>query len=128
MQKNNSIPPLTDAIIVAVSRLVDDAQSTTREPSHSDIDFEINRNDLSFGDPKTKGQIVGKAKRVRATLSWALENNPKNGAKFVTNLISHIKACGGFRESSPNFIGKEAIQNAADSFKVDGFILSAQGE
>jgi hypothetical protein len=61
-------PPLNDTIIVAVSRLVDDAQAETREPSHSDIEYEIKRANLLLGDPKAQGQLVGKAKRVRATL------------------------------------------------------------
>lgn len=123
-----NLPPLTDTIIVAVSRLVGDAQSEAREPSHSDIAYEIKRADLSLGDPKTQGQVVGKAKRVRATLSWALENHPQKGALLVTNLISHIKACGGFRETSSNFVGKEAIQNAICAFKTEGYELTAEGE
>ena len=68
--------PVNDAIIVAVARLVDDAQSGTREPSHSDLEFQINRAGLSDGDPKVQGQVVGKAKRVRATLSWASTMRP----------------------------------------------------
>ncbi len=128
MSTKNSIPPLTDTIIVAISRLVDDAQVETREPSHSDIEYEIKRTDLLLGDPKTHGQVVGKAKRVRATLSWALENNPEKGAGLVVNLISHIKACGGFREASSNFVGKEAIQNAASAFKTIGFEFTSDGE
>lgn len=128
MSPRNSLPPLTDIIIVAVSRLVDDAQVETREPSHSDIEYEIKRTNLLFGDPKAQGQLVGKAKRVRATLSWALENSPERGAKLVVNLISHIKACGGFREDSSNFVGKEAIQNAASAFKTVGFEFTFDGE
>jgi len=54
---------LNDAIIVSVATLVDDAQSGTREPSHSDIEFQIVRAGLSQGDPKNHGQTVGKAKR-----------------------------------------------------------------
>lgn len=64
--------PLSDAIIVAVAGLVDDAQSQRREPSHSAIEFEINRAGLAAGDPKSQGLILGKAKRVRAVLSWGL--------------------------------------------------------
>ncbi len=123
-----SIPPLTDTLIVAVSRLVDDAQVETREPSHSDIEYEIKKSNLLPGDPKAQGQLVGKAKRVRATLSWALENNPEKGAKLVVNLISHIKACGGFREASSNFVGKDAIYNAASAFRSVGFELTLDGE
>jgi hypothetical protein len=44
--------PLNDAIIVALARLVDDSQTETREPSHSDIEFQINRAGLAAGDPK----------------------------------------------------------------------------
>ncbi|MBN8656609.1 MAG: abortive infection family protein [Anaerolineae bacterium] len=128
MSTKNSTPPLTDTIIVAISRLVDDAQVETREPSHSDIEFEIKRTNLQNGDPKAQGQLVGKAKRVRSTLSWALENAPDNGARFVVNLISHVKACGGFRDGSSNFVGKEAIQNAISAFKTVGFELTFDGD
>lgn len=120
--------PLADAIIVAVARLVDDAQSDTREPSHSDIEFQINRAGLSAGDPKAQGQLVGKAKRVRGTLSWALENDPQAGGILVTNLIALIKGCGGFRNTSPNFVGSDAIKDAADAFKAEGYDLSSDGE
>jgi hypothetical protein len=68
--------PVTDTIIVAVAQLVDDAQSGRRDPSHSDIELEIKRARLTLGDPKHQGQTVGKAKRIRSTLSWALEHNP----------------------------------------------------
>jgi hypothetical protein len=61
----NKTAPLSDAIIIAVARIVDDAQSETREPSHSDIEFQISQVQLQQGDPKTQGQLVGKAKRVR---------------------------------------------------------------
>lgn len=128
MSSQKLAPPLTDTIIVAVSRLVDDAQVETREPSHSSIEFEINRAGLSQGDPKPQGQLVGKAKRVRSTLSWALENAPNKGSALVVSLISHIRACGGFRETSSNFVGKEAIENAIDAFKTVGLELTNDGE
>ncbi len=38
--------PVTDTIIYSLSRLVDDAQKDWRGPSHSDIEFQINRFDL----------------------------------------------------------------------------------
>ena len=121
-------PPLTDAIIISVSRLVDDAQVETREPSHSDLEFEINRIGLASADPKGKGQPLGKAKRVRATLSWAMENAPEKGAAFVGALIAHLRGCGGFRQTSPNFVGEEAIRNVADAMRLEGFDLSSDGQ
>ena len=59
--------PLSDSIIYSVARLVDDALSGRREPSHSRLDFLINRANLNAGDPKAQGQNVGKAKRTTAT-------------------------------------------------------------
>ena len=112
---------------MAVSRLVDDAQADTREPSHSDLEFEIKRAGLAAADPKAQGQLVGKAKRVRATLSSALENDPEKGGVLVANLISHLRGCGGFRETSPNYVGAEAVANACAAFKSEGLELTADG-
>ena len=109
--------PLSDAIIVSLARLVDDAQSETREPSHSDIEFQISRAGLTAGDPKAQGQPVGKAKRVRGTLNWALENAPSAGEVLVMNLVSLIKGCGGFRETSPNYVGLDVLKDAAGAFE-----------
>lgn len=120
--------PLTDPIAIAVAQLVDDAQSERREPSHSDIDYEINRCGLTLGDPKAQGQQVGKAKRVRATLSWAMEHDLETGEVLVANLILHIRGLGGFRPSSQNYVGSEVITNAADAFRTEGYELTDEGE
>ena len=120
--------PVNDAIIVAVARLVDDAQSGTREPSHSDLEFQINRAGLNDGDPKGQGQVVGKAKRVRATLSWGIDNAPDKAEAFVAALIGLIRGKGGFRAGSSNFVGEEAILDAREAFRLEGFVLSDDGE
>lgn len=119
--------PLNDTIAYALARLVDDAQSERRDPSHSDIEFQIDKASLSNGDPNKEGLPVGKAKRVRATLSWALEYAPESGEKFVVGLLSHIRACGGFRNTSSNYVGKEAIENLAKVLKDEGILLSEDG-
>ena len=121
--------PITDLIVAAVSKMVDDSQAETyREPSHSDLEFYIGRCGLSEADPKAHGQTVGKAKRVRAVLSWALDNNPTAGGKLIEALISKIRASGGFRESSENFIGREVILRAIDAFDTEGYALSKDGD
>ena len=121
--------PISDEIIFAVSKLVDDSQTTTREPSHSELEFQINRLHLTGGDPRqSQGATVGKAKRVRATLSWAFEQSPNNAELFIAALISLVKARGGFRETSPNFVGHEAIADAMDAFKSEGFHLTMEGD
>jgi hypothetical protein len=120
--------PVTDAIIVAVARLVDDAQTETREPSHSDIEFQVSRANLTPGDPKAQGQVVGKAKRVRAILSWALEHAPDRAEVFVAAFVAMLRGKGAFREGSRNFVGQEPLLDAIEAFRSEGFVLSAEGE
>jgi Abortive infection C-terminus len=119
--------PVTDAIIVAVSQLVDDAQCARRDPSHSDLEFHIRRANLTEGDPICHGQTVGKAKRIRATLNWALENDNEAGGNLVSSLISLVRGHGGFRETSPNYVGSEAIANLAAAVCDEGFELTSDG-
>jgi len=120
--------PVSDVIIVAVARLVDDAMTATREPSHSEIDFQVSRADLNSADPKHQGQVVGKAKRVRAVLFWAQDNAPDKAEGFVAAMIAVIRGKGGFRSGSPNFVGEDAIADARDAFRSEGFVLSDEGE
>lgn len=120
--------PLTDSVIVAIARLVGDAQTETREPSHSDIEFQIGRARLAQGDPKAQGQLVGKAKRVRGTLNWALENNPQAGEVLIENLIALVRGCGGFRPASPNYVGEHVIADAVAAFGAEGYELTLDGE
>lgn len=120
--------PLTDAIVVALAQLVDDAQSGRRDPSHYDLDCEFKRADLIAGDPKHQGQTVGKAKRIRSTLSWALEKNPDGGRQFVHSFIASLRGHGAFREGSPNYVGRHAIESAIAAFASEGYELSAAGE
>jgi len=65
------------------------AQCDRRDPSHSEIEFQIKRAGLTAGDPVLQGMVVGKAKRVRAVLSWA-RNATNNAEVFVagSSLIS----------------------------------------
>ena len=120
--------PLNDAIIVAVAQLVDDAQTDRRDPSHADLEFQIKRVGLTDGDPKSQGQNVGKTKRMRSTLSWALEHDPQAGSKLVSNLLGLIRGYGGFRDSSPNYVGKHSIDTAIGVFGSEGYELSLDGE
>ena len=119
--------PLTDSVIIVVAKLFDDARAT-REPSHSEIEFQIKRANLELGDPTKSGPPVGKAKRIRNTLSWGLENSPSDASKLTQNLIALLRGCGGFRASSQNFVGAEPIANAIAAFRSEGFDLTSDGE
>jgi hypothetical protein len=120
--------PLTDAIVVALSKLVDDAQAESwREPSHSEIQTQIDRAGLAGCDPNQCGQTLGKAKRLRAVLNWAIENDLEAGGRLVYGLIGHIRGCGGFRPDSPNYVSADAIRSAVDAFATEGMVLGLDG-
>jgi hypothetical protein len=121
--------PINDTIVAAVAQLIDDSKSNGqyRDPTHSDIDFYVNQAGLAAFDPKGQGQTVGKAKRLRAILHEALEKNLSGGPTLIASILSKVKACGGFRDSSPNFVGAEAIANAQAAFDAEGYVLSADG-
>lgn len=120
--------PLNDVIVQVIADLVDDAKQTTREPSHSDIEFHFKTAGLLQADPKAQGQTVGKAKRVRAVLSWALDNATNKGEELCAALVALVKAKGGFRSGSSNYVGDEAIANAVEAFRSEGFVLGADGD
>ena len=86
--------PINDTVIYALARLVDDAQSERRDPSHSDIEFQITRADLEEADPNKAGPPVGKAKRVRSVLSWAFDREPQKAELFASCIISAVVAAG----------------------------------
>jgi hypothetical protein len=122
--------PINDAVIAAMAQLIDDSKSKSgeyREPTHSDIDFYVSRVGLSACDPKQQGQVVGKAKRVRAILHSALVENQSAGATLIESLLSKVRACGGFRTASPNYVGAEAVLNAQAAFDAEGFLLADDG-
>lgn len=123
------ILPLTDTIIAAVAQLIDDAKSNGqyREPTHSDLDFYIVKVGLGAHDPKSQGQVVGKAKRLRAVLHAALVDDEEAGSNLVALVLAKVRACGGFRAASQNYVGTEAIANAQNAFEAEGYMLSADG-
>ena len=75
---------------------------------------------LTPGDPHSQGQTVGKAKRVRSVLTWAMEHSYENGCGFVDQLVSLVRTCGGFRGESPNYVGEEAIKSLRDAMHRRG--------
>ncbi|KVP70523.1 hypothetical protein WJ99_11220 [Burkholderia ubonensis] len=124
--------PLNDGIIAVVCQLIDDAKARQaggdyREPTHSDIEFLVNKAGLAAFDPKQQGQQGGKAKRVRAILHEAMLDNETIGAQLVHALLAKVRACGGFRKGSDNYVGDEAIANARASFEAEGFWLADDG-
>lgn len=116
---------LSDGVIDAVARLFGDGGR--RVPSHSDLQFHIQRAGLAYFDPYPH-QSVGKAKRVRHVLSASLEADPVAGARLVGALLDVLRAAGGFRTESENYVGNEAIANLRDVLKSQGLTLTERGE
>lgn len=121
--------PVTDTIAHALMQLVDDSNNngTYREPSHADIEFHVKQAGLGQHDPKQQGQLIGKAKRVRAVLYAAMDSDQAAASRFAAGLLAKVRACGGFRDASPNFVGREAIENAKAAFDAEGFVLGEDG-
>jgi abortive infection Abi-like protein len=130
-QAKQASAPLTDTVIAALARLVDDSQSPTgsRQPSHSEIEDQFRRADLMQADPVNQtGRPIGKAKRTRGVLHWAIENDIEKGERFVYLLVALVRGVGGFREGSSNFVGADAIQDLREAFSSEGFNLAETGE
>lgn len=124
--------PLNDAIVAVVCQLIDDSTAKRaggdfREPTHSDIEFLVNKFGLAALDPKQQGQQVGKAKRVRAILHETMVGDEEAGARLVHAILAKVRACGGFRKGSDNHVGDEAIANAKATFDSEGFWLADDG-
>lgn len=100
-----ALPPINDAILIALAQMVDDAQTGRRDPSHDQIGFCIEKAGLKVSDPIAQGQPVGKTKRLRAVFSQALNDDFRAAQRLTDILISQIRGLGGFRQTSPNFGG-----------------------
>ena len=71
---------------------------------------------------------MGKAKRVRGVLQWAIEHDVEKGERLVHLIVALVRGVGGFREGSPNFVGAESIQDLREAFESEGYQLSETGE
>lgn len=115
-------------MVHAVSRLVDDWQSP-REPTHSDLGATLARAGLSDADPHTDptAQKMGKQKRVRQALQWALDHDEVVGARGVEALISLVRGSGGFLPTSTNYCGDDAIRTCVTAFEAETVELTIDG-
>jgi hypothetical protein len=124
-----SLPPLDDAVAIAVAQLFADdpvnrrdLEAKPRDPSHRTLTECFDRVGLLAADIK-----AGKEKRVRAVLDWAIDNDPEPGRRLVGLLVATLKGSGGFRHDSPNFSGDEAVRNARVVFQAEGWLLASDG-
>lgn len=121
--------PISDTVVNAVAMMLDDA-GATRAPSHWDLEQRFRQAGLLTADPHNDPAHpkVGKRKRVHAVLSWALDHAEPKGENLVGLLLGLIRSVGGFRQASDNYVGEEAIRNAQEVFRSEGFTLGDDGE
>lgn len=118
---------LNETVVQSVARLVDDA-GATREPSHSDLENLFRRVGLGDGDPHLDPTIrVGKQKRVRSVLQWAMDNDEAAGVSAVASLIAVVRGFGGFRTESPNYCGTDCIATCVEAFQGEAVELTSDG-
>jgi hypothetical protein len=116
-----------ETIVQAVARLVDDA-GATREPSHSDLEDLFRRVGLAAADPHQDPAIrVGKQKRVRHVLRWAMDNNQAAGTEAIAALVGMIRGFGGFRTDSPNYCGTDPVATCVGAFANEPVELTPDG-
>ena len=118
---------LSETVVQAVARLVDDA-GATREPSHFDIEGLFRRSGLLDADPnQDPAGRVGKKKRVEQVLRWAMDHNEHAGVQVVVGLIAVVRGCGGFRPGSPNYCGADPIASCVEAFTDEPVELTVDG-
>lgn len=114
---------ITDEILSCVARFFDGG----RGPSHDELTRQFRRFGLEAGDPQRPGDTIGKMKRVREVLLYAMDNDLDSGDKLVISLVGLAKAAGGFRPGSDAFAGIEVIRAAREGFATVGYDLDPEG-
>ncbi len=116
---------LTDEIIGAIAHFFDAGAG----PSHDELGRMFRRAGLEAADPRLgpDGDTVGKTKRVREVLSYALDRDRAAGDRLTRALMGAIKAAGSFRPGAPIYAGEQVIQAARDAFHGAGYELDPEG-
>lgn len=96
-------------------------------PSHDDLTRLFIRFGFNKADPLEPGFQIGKMKRLRTVLAYALEEGPGAGGGLVKAIIDQLRAHGAFRESSETFAGPDLIHALRSAFRREGFDLDSAG-
>jgi hypothetical protein len=117
-------PTLTADLASTIDQLVD----ADRNPSHGELTEVFRRADVLPGDPLRPGERVGKVKRVRAVASWCATNDPASGWRLMEELVSAVRAEGGFVADAPSFVGAQTVANLRRALEAVGYTVDDQGE
>ncbi len=115
---------LSDEIAIALGPFFDRIG-----PSHDEIRGLVKRAGLEALDQERDpgGNPIGKMKRVRGVLRAAVVSHPDQGAQLVRALIDAIRAHNGFRPTSGNFPGVEAVHALREALRNEGMDLDEDG-
>jgi len=94
-----------------------------RGPSHDELTMWFRATGLTSADPGSASPTgpIGKMKRVRNVLYFAVENDPTAGAKLVSHLVDGLRGSGAFLPGSETYGGQErSSQPAAGHLQISG--------
>lgn len=117
---------VNDALGTAISQMIDQDSPL----SHDDLDTSFDRFKLRAGDIGKKdaeGKPIGKHRRVKAVLTYAVDNDPEAGGRLVEYLVSRLRGAGSFRDGSSNRLPADAVANAQAVFRGEGLTLTDDG-
>ena len=117
-------PQLTSTIAGVLDQLVD----SNRKPSHDELTRVFQRVGVASADPMKGADRVGKVKRVRAVASWCVTNDAVAGWRLVMELVSAVRAEGGFEPGAPAFVGPEVLSNLRRALGSVGYTVDNGGE
>ena len=115
-----------EAIAAAVSRIIDQDSPL----SHDDLDTAFGRFGLAKGDlgrADAQGRPIGKHRRVKAVLTYAVDNAPEKGGKLVEYLLARLRGGGSFRQGSPSSLSGDDVANLRSVLAGEGFTLTDDG-
>lgn len=114
---------LNDEIAVLGARLFDLPES----PTHDELDRFFERCNLREADPAQGSAVVGKMKRVRAVLGYAIDEAPEDGSRVVKLLVDAARARGAFRSGAESYAGEHLIGQLRQALRGLGYDLDVQG-
>jgi len=98
-------------------------------PSHDELTLLFRQTGLAGADPGVSGPggPIGKMKRVRRVLIFALDEHPDAGARLVRQLVDMVRGSGGFHPGTEDYIGDATVAAARRAFADVGYDLDVGG-
>jgi len=112
-----------------IATLVPKFFDSGKGPSHDELTLYFRQTGLASADPGQQGPegLIGKMKRVRRVLMHAVEREPEAGSRLVLLLVDSVRANGGFRAGTDDFVGEELIAAVRRGFASLGYEFDAEG-